>query len=130
MNPATFPEFITRLPQADIPFPGVKGWLSQGPDHQVVLFDIDPIGVVPRHSHGDQWGVVFVGELQLTIDGTTRTYRAGDSYFIPAGVVHTATFNTRVRAIDIFADADRYRAIVPGEPPVAGPGQDRGAQST
>lgn len=40
---AFYPEPITSLPEADIPFEGVRGWLSQGPDHQVVFF----------------WGTVF-----------------------------------------------------------------------
>jgi len=30
--------------------------------------DIDPIGEVPPHSHGAQWGVVVEGEMELTID--------------------------------------------------------------
>jgi hypothetical protein len=34
--------------------------------------------------------------------------RPGDSYFIPAGAVHSATFLSRCRAIDMFADRDRY----------------------
>ena len=34
------PELIRKLPEADIPFPGVKAWLSQGSDHQIGFFDI------------------------------------------------------------------------------------------
>ena len=105
-----YPDVITNLPEADIPFPGVRGRLSQGEDHQVVFFDIEPIGEVPPHSHGEQWGVVIDGEMDLTIAGQTRTYRKGDSYHIPAGVVHGATFRTPVRVIDVFADRDRYSA--------------------
>jgi len=88
----------------------VRGWISQAADHQVVFFEIEPIGEVAPHSHGDQWGVVVEGEMDLTIDGVTRTYRRGDSYFIPAGVVHGATFRTRFRAIDVFGDIARYEA--------------------
>ena len=109
MADAGFPEFITQLLQVDIPFPGVRGWISQAPDHQIVFFDIDPIGEVPRHRHGEQWGVVVEGEMELTIGDQTKTYRPGDSYHIPAGTEHGATFRSHFRAIDVFADADRYQ---------------------
>lgn len=109
MSTAAFPEFITNLPEADIPFPGVRGRISQAPDHQIIFMDIEPVGAVAPHRHGEQWGIVVEGEMQLTIGETTRTYRAGDSYHIPANVEHAATFLTRVRVIDVFADAHRYR---------------------
>ena len=106
----SFPELITRLPQADVPIPGVRAWLSQAADHQIVFFDIPAGCDVPPHSHGDQWGIVVEGEMDLTIGGKMRTYRQGDSYYIPAGVEHGATFRTHFRAIDVFADANRYQA--------------------
>jgi quercetin dioxygenase-like cupin family protein len=100
---------ITRLPQVDLPLQGVRGWLSQAEDHQIVFFDIDPIGEVPVHSHGDQWGVVVEGEMELTIGGQTKRYTSGDTYFIPAGVEHGAKFLSHFRAIDVFADVHRYK---------------------
>lgn len=109
MSTAPFPEFVTNLPEADIPFPGVRGTISQGPNHQIIFMDIEPIGRVAPHRHGEQWGIVVEGEMELTIAGETRKYRAGDSYHIPANVEHAATFPTRVRVIDVFADAHRYR---------------------
>ena len=113
MAAAEFPEMITRLPKADIPIPGVRAWVSQAVDHQVIFFDIDPIGKIPPHSHGDQWGIVVEGEMELTIGDETRRYRPGDSYHIPAGVVHSATFLSHFRAIDVFAESARYRTIGP-----------------
>ena len=110
MPTASYPEFITGLPQANIPLEGVRGWISQAPDHQVVFLDIDPIGVVPAHTHGEQWGIVVEGEMELTIGDETRRYGPGDSYHIPAGAPHGAKFLSHFRAIDVFADADRYRA--------------------
>lgn len=105
-----YPDAITSLPQVDTPFEGLRGWLSQGPDHQIVFFDIDPIGVVAPHSHGEQWGVVVSGRMELTIGGVARVYGPGESYHIPAKVVHSAKFLSRVQVIDFFADPDRYRA--------------------
>jgi len=104
-----YAEEIKQLPEADIPFEGVKGWLSQGKDHQIVFFDIEPIGKVAEHSHGAQWGVVFDGEMTLTIGDETKTYKKGDYYYIPSGVIHSATFKKRTRVMDFFADEERYK---------------------
>ena len=106
----TFPEFITGWPEVDVPLEGVRGWLLQGKSQQAVFFEIDPIAKVPVHTHGEQWGIVVEGELELTINEQTRRYRPGDSYHIPGGAPHSARFLSRVRVIDVFADADRYHA--------------------
>lgn len=109
MAVAGYPAMITGLPEVDIPMEGVRGWLSQAADHQIVFFEIEPIGEIPPHSHGEQWGTVVEGEMELTIGGQAKRYGAGDSYHIPAGVVHGARFLTHFRAIDVFADVDRYK---------------------
>jgi len=101
---------IEDLPDIDLDAPGVRGKLLQGANRQAVFFEIEPIGVVPPHSHGAQWGIVVEGEMQLTIDGEIRTYRRGDSYYIAPGQVHSARFDTPFKAIDVFEDADRYGA--------------------
>lgn len=109
MEGIEYPEVIRQLPEADIPFLGVRGWILQGINRQVVFMDIEPVGEVSEHAHGEQWGVVIQGEMELTIAGQARVYRKGDSYHIPAGAPHSATFRTRVKAIDFFADRDRYK---------------------
>ena len=109
MEHAAFPEIITRLPEVDVPLPGVRGWMSQAKDHQVVFFDIEPIGEIPPHRHGEQWGIVVEGEMELTIAGETRRCGPGDSYHIPADVEHGARFLSHFRAIDVFGDPDRYK---------------------
>ena len=105
----SFPELIKDLPEADISFEGIKGWISQSDNHQVVFMEIDAIGKVAEHSHGAQWGVVIKGEMELTIGGHTRTYRKGDPYFIPEGVPHSAIFSQKTYVIDYFADKNRYK---------------------
>jgi len=104
-----YPDMIRNLPEIDLPIEGIRGWLLQSDDKQVVFFDIQPVGKVPPHSHCDQWGLMIEGEMSLTIGGETKTYRKGDWYYIPAGVEHSATFPTRVHVMDIFAAPDRYK---------------------
>ena len=104
-----YPEMVRDLPEIDVPLEGVRGWLLQSKDKQVAFFDIEPVGKVPPHSHCSQWGLVVEGEMSLTIGEKTRVYRKGDWYYIPEGVVHSATFLTRVNAIDVFDDPERYK---------------------
>jgi quercetin dioxygenase-like cupin family protein len=103
-----YPDVITNLPEADIPFKGLKGWISQSDNHQIVFFEIEAIGDVAEHKHGDQFGVVFEGEMDLTAGGVTRTLKKGDTYFIPAGIMHGAVFKKKTYLMDMFADKDRY----------------------
>ena len=100
---------IKNLPEADIQYKGIQGWISQSENHQVVFLEIEPIGKVAEHSHGAQWGVVLDGEMELTIGDITKTYNKGDSYYIPDGVIHSAVFKSRTFAMDFFADKDRYK---------------------
>jgi quercetin dioxygenase-like cupin family protein len=106
-----FPAIITSLPMARIPFKGIKGWISQAEDHQVVFMEIEPIGEVAPHAHGAQWGIVIEGEMILTIGGMSKAYRKGDHYFIPEDVVHSATFNEKTWVMDFFNEPRRYRKI-------------------
>lgn len=104
-----YPDMIMDLPEADIPFQGVKGRILQGEDQQVVFMEIEPIGEVAEHHHGAQFGFVLEGEMSLTIGGKTRRYRPGDSYFIPEGVPHSAIFHSLVKVVDIFDEKARYQ---------------------
>ena len=46
MADAEYPGIIRQLPEADVPFKGVRGWILQGLNHQAVFMDIEPIGDV------------------------------------------------------------------------------------
>ncbi len=108
MDKSGYPEMISSLPEADVPIPGVLGKLLQAKDHQVVFWNLDTDVVIPPHSHRDQWGIVVDGEIVLTIGDETRRCRAGDSFFVPAGVEHGVTVVLPSRVIDVFADVDRF----------------------
>ncbi len=104
-----FPDFVRALPEADLPFEGLRGWLQSGERGQLLFLEADAELEVAEHSHGNQWGIVVAGEMELTIGGETATFRQGDSYYIPAGVTHGATLRAGLRAIDFFEDKDRYK---------------------
>jgi quercetin dioxygenase-like cupin family protein len=52
--------------------------------------EFEPGGIAARHTHpGEELSVVLEGQLLLEVDGQpARTIKAGESFFIPAGVVH------------------------------------------
>jgi quercetin dioxygenase-like cupin family protein len=104
-----YPRMISSLPQADIAFRGVKGWILQGREKQLVFMEIEPIGEVTEHAHSAQFGMVLEGEMSLTIGGDTKRYRKGDTYFIPDGVSHSAVFHSKVYVVDLFDEPARYK---------------------
>jgi len=99
-----FPEFIRALPRVDSPLASLRGWMLQTGQALAMFYEI-PDGVdVPEHAHGAQWGVVLEGAVEFTIGAETRT----------ADVPHRAVIHPGYIGIDVFADADRYRARADG----------------
>jgi len=106
-----FPAVIKDLPEADIGVNGIRAWILQGQQHQLIFFEMEPTAIVPEHSHNyAQWGMVVEGKMKLTINGKTRLCEKGDDYLIPAQAKHKATFPSRARVIDFFSEKTRYRA--------------------
>ncbi len=113
---SAFPETIRNLPRADIPFEGVTAYLSQGEGHQIVFMEFVRDIDVPAHTHAAQWGFALAGRVDLTIDGVERTYTAGDDYFIPGGVEHSARVHAGYAAMEFYNEPARWRAMdVAGE---------------
>jgi hypothetical protein len=110
MGSPEFPAFVRGLPEADLPFAGLRGWLLQSGSGQVLFNESDIEVAVPEHSHGDQWGIVIGGQIELTLGDRTQTFGRGDSYYIADGTMHRARIFPGFRAVDYFADRDRYHA--------------------
>lgn len=64
-----------------------------------------PAGTVsPVHDHPEeQFGYILAGSFEVTIGSETKLLRAGDSYFIPAGVPHLFHMIEDSVAIDVFS---------------------------
>lgn len=105
----TFPEPILNLPEADIPFEGLKAYLAQGESYQILFMKFDKDVILPEHSHESQWGIVLEGKIDLIINGKTNTYRKGDRYFIPKGVKHSGKIHAGYADITFFNEKDRYK---------------------
>jgi quercetin dioxygenase-like cupin family protein len=62
------------------------------PDRHVVqaLAEFIPGGVAGKHTHpGEEFSYIIEGTLELQVAGQPpRTLKAGDSFFVPAGIVH------------------------------------------
>lgn len=104
------PDFMADLPALDLPFPEdvVRTSAARTEAGLVAFFTFLKDMVLPMHHHGAQWGSVIEGEIVFTIGGETKTYRPGDSYFIPTGVEHGAQIKAGTVAVDVFAEPDRY----------------------
>ncbi len=103
-----FPKPIQNLPEADVPLEGVKAYLSQSDNHQIIFMEFEKDVSVPEHSHEAQWGIILEGQIDLVIDGKLNTYSKGDRYFIPKGVKHSAMIYAGYRDLTFFNQKDRY----------------------
>ena len=76
---------IKRTPLQKVEFP--EGYATV-----TGLAEIPPGGTAGRHTHpGIEMGYLLEGEADLIIEGKPdQLLKAGDSYSIPAGVVHDA----------------------------------------
>lgn len=104
-----FPEIISRLPEVNMPVKGSMGYAFQGQEQQLIFMSYDEETIVPEHSHEAQWGVVLDGEIEMTIDGETKKFTKGDTYFIPQGTKHRATVYKGYKAVTLFDQKNRYK---------------------
>ena len=107
-----FPSPILSLPKADIPFDGLKAFLSQGENHQIIFMQFEKDVELPEHTHEAQWGIVLEGKISLKIGGENNTYHKGDRYFIPKGVPHSGKIYAGYADITYFNQRDRYKVKV------------------
>ena len=107
-----FPPPVLQLPEADIPLPGIRAYLSQGPSHQIIFMEFAEETDLPEHAHAGQWGVVLEGRIDLVIGGRPQTFQKGDRYFIPAGVPHSGKIYAGYADMTYFDQADRYKAKI------------------
>ena len=106
-----FPEPIRNLPRADIPLIGIKAYLLQAENHQVLFMEFAKDAEVPEHSHEAQWGVVLDGESELKIGGKLHVLKKGDTYYIPKDVPHSGKLKAGYKDVTLFNQKDRYSVM-------------------
>lgn len=106
----SYPDFMRKFPRVEHAFPGIEGYMVAGEKGLAVFWDFTQDTTVPLHAHGAQWGVVFSGSVDFTINGVRQVYAPGEEFFIPEGAVHSAFIPAGTRVLDLFADRDRYGA--------------------
>ena len=105
-----FPDPIRSLPEADIPFDGIKAYLSQAADHQLIFMQFEEDVDLPEHSHAAQVDFVLRGSIELIVNGVKKEYGKGDIYYIPANVKHSGKIHAGYADITFFNEPDRYNA--------------------
>jgi len=104
-----FPEPILKLPEVDIPLNGLKAYLSQGENHQIIFMEFSEDVELPEHTHESQWGNVLEGKIDLIIDKVKQTFVKGDRYFIPEGVHHSGKIYAGYADMTYFDQKSRYK---------------------
>jgi quercetin dioxygenase-like cupin family protein len=63
--------------------------------------EFEPGGAIGRHTHpGEELSVVLSGTLLLEVDGQpSKTIKAGESFFIPTGVIHAGKNTGKGKAV-------------------------------
>ncbi len=103
---------ITDLPEADTRTEGIKGWILQGEDHQLVFFEMEVNARIPEHSHEYvEWAMLIEGKMDLSVEGQTSGYNGGNEFLIPAHSRHKAVFLTKSRMVSLFSERARYRML-------------------
>ena len=103
-----FPQPIENLPEADIPINGITAYLSQSDNHQIIFMEFANDADLPEHSHAAQVGFVLEGKIELVINGEKTTFKKGDRYYIPEGVVHSGKIHAGYADITFFNEPGRY----------------------
>lgn len=88
----------TMVGKADVSVPGREAVVAK--------VEVAPGSRAGRHTHpGDEISYISEGEVDLLIDGQPpRTIKAGESFVVPAGVVHDAhnASNSTVKLIGVY----------------------------
>lgn len=115
-----FPETIRRLPYANLA--GADVYVQEGEGRQILFMEVPADHaevVVPRHTHGTEWGIVVEGEIEMTIGDRVERHPAGSTHHIPAQVPHSFRFRPGTSSIHVF---EERRVPNPGPPKAGGAG--------
>ena len=77
--------------------------LAVGEQSMLCNFLLESGAVIPPHHHpNEQIGYLLSGEMSMTIADQERLLRAGDSWAIPGGVVHSVNVLQPSEVVEVF----------------------------
>lgn len=100
-----FSEIIEKLPTIR-PVDGVTIHVSSSDTHEVMFLRCDVDLEYPAHAHSGQWTVVLSGQIDVTIDGETTSYTAGERYEVPPGVEHSVFMHAGYAEVFLVDEPD------------------------
>ena len=99
-----FPEIIKKVPVRDYGIDGLTTHVDHTPTGTVYFVTAEKEVVFPEHAHAAQWTIVVSGSCTFTTNGETKTYGAGETYYIPAGLKHQITLHAGYSEVDYVDD--------------------------
>ena len=83
---------------------GVRIKVASGERLMVSFVEISEGADIPFHCHSnEQAGIVLEGEIEFTIGTETRILKPGQSYLIPANVLHGGKSTSKAQVLDVFS---------------------------
>jgi len=82
----------------------IRQYLGEGEKMNAQHWNMADKSVVKMHQHSqEQFGYVIKGGFKMIVGKETTELKAGDAYFIPAGVLHEFVAVGETEAIDVFS---------------------------
>lgn len=96
--------FRNELKKSDLGGGFIRQYLGACEKMNAQHVDMADGSKVKMHNHPQvQFGYVIRGGFEVTIGNDIQILKAGDAYFIPAGMLHGFTAIGQTEAIDVFS---------------------------
>lgn len=101
---AKFPDFIDQFSEVKIPGSDAKLRVVGDSKGQVSFVRMSQASSVGLHSHDASWAMLVSGEMSVIMGDETFIAKAGDSWFVPKGVIHGGEALKESQMIEIFCE--------------------------
>ena len=96
--------FRDELKKSDLGGGIIRQYLGACEKMNAQHMDLADGSAVKLHSHPQvQFGYIISGGLKVVVGNDTQILKAGDAYFVPAGLPHELTAIGQTEAVDVFS---------------------------
>ena len=99
-----FHDIIKKVPMRDYGIDGLEVHVDHTSTGTVYFVSASKEIPFPEHAHAAQWTIVVSGSCTFTANGESKTYSAGETYFIPAGLRHQITLHAGYSEVNYVDD--------------------------